>query len=95
MKGMEIYVETIKLICFPHAGRLYYNKWIKLFGKKIQMHIVKYPMREGRENILQLDTVQELAEIIYKENEEILHAKYAIWGHLPVIMVQLLRRISK
>lgn len=76
-------MEKIKLICFPHAGagRLYYNRWSKLFENSIQMHIVQYPMREGRENILQSETVQELAEMIYWENKEILQGKYAVWGH--------------
>lgn len=76
-------MRKIPLVCFPHAGagELYYSRWKYAFQDGIDLHIVRYPLRERKMNTPMPTSASELAREVFAECLDVFRGPYAIWGH--------------
>jgi surfactin synthase thioesterase subunit len=67
---------------FPHAGggRLYYKDFKNIF-KHFEFSVIQYPGREEKYGIDMPDTLNELADKIFKEYQDLFKSDYVMWGH--------------
>lgn len=73
----------LNLICFVFAGGSpsFFAPWKALFPEWVNIKPVLYPMREKRAKDMMPDSIEELVEQFFRENQDLLKKDYAIWGH--------------
>lgn len=74
--------EKLRVVVFPHAGggTLFYRDFKSAF-KHSEVSVIQYPGREEKYAQVMPDTVDELADEIFKEYRDLFKSDYVIWGH--------------